>query len=497
MDQAIKALQKLKVIDRMEIGPVYLEKNRLRSKYKIIQGKNEDSTTLEYRYEEKVFLPDELESINLANMIGAQVAINYGLFCKEIVFHGYFDVLDQTFILNMAANTAQEIYVKKFLEYNPFLKETVSGLSPVKLDNYLQASINFTENYQQTNSHWKVDNSSYCILSSGGKDSLLSYSLLKELGYETHPIFVNESGRHWFTALNAYRYFKNQYNETARVWTNSDRIFAWMLRHLPFIKTNFSQIRSDEYPIRLWTVAVFLFGVLPILRKRGIRHLIIGDEFDTTRYVNFKGIPHYDGLFDQSRYFDNDMTRFFIQKDWNIRQFSILRPLSEMLIQKILATRYHDHLKQQMSCHAAHIQGDRVYPCGYCEKCRRIVGMLKAIDIDPSNCGYNDQQVTNCLNAISEKGVYQEQEGAKHLIYLLTQKHLINNLINVKSYNEIMKLRIDAEASPIHDIPEKLREPLYKIFLEYAEGALKKEKMDWIEFDIFSSPDMLKPYPFH
>ncbi|MFP3912873.1 MAG: hypothetical protein ACLFUT_12435, partial [Desulfobacteraceae bacterium] len=42
----------------------------------------------------------------------------------------------------------------------------------------------------------------HAVSSSGGKESLLTYGLLQELGIETHPLFVNESGRHWFTALN-------------------------------------------------------------------------------------------------------------------------------------------------------------------------------------------------------------------------------------------------------------------------------------------------------
>ena len=48
------------------------------------------------------------------------------------------------------------------------------------------------------------------------------------------------------------------------------RVFAWMLGHLPFVRSDHARVRSDEYPIRLWTVAVFLFGVLPVARARGI-----------------------------------------------------------------------------------------------------------------------------------------------------------------------------------------------------------------------------------
>ena len=36
------------------------------------------------------------------------------------------------------------------------------------------------------------------------------------------------------------------------------------------IPVAFDRVRADIYPLRLWTVAVFLFGALPLLRARGI-----------------------------------------------------------------------------------------------------------------------------------------------------------------------------------------------------------------------------------
>lgn len=51
-----------------------------------------------YSYEESVFNPGEPESQNLADMIAAQVARNYGLFCRSITLHGTFDETDRSFI---------------------------------------------------------------------------------------------------------------------------------------------------------------------------------------------------------------------------------------------------------------------------------------------------------------------------------------------------------------------------------------------------------------
>jgi creatinine amidohydrolase/Fe(II)-dependent formamide hydrolase-like protein/7-cyano-7-deazaguanine synthase in queuosine biosynthesis len=498
------ALFLLRVFDRLEVGPVKLERRRLIAPYRVSQKGSEDTFELIYSYEEDVFDPSDEACQNLASMITAQLAINYGLFCSSIVFHGSFDQKDRRFILDMAENTAREIYVKKFLEPNPFLVGGASKLTPEKRKRYLQAELQFPESDAgDSKPHWHLwstDKKRHCILSSGGKDSLLSYGLLNEMGTETHPVFVNEAGRHWFTALNAFRFFKQNVPNTARVWVNSDRLFAWMLRHMPFIRPDFATIRSDEYPIRLWTVAVFLFGALPLVRKRGIGRIVIGDEYDTTNRTSYNGITHYDGLYDQSRYFDETLSRYYMQKGWAISQFSVVRQLSEMLIEKILVQRYPNLQEHQISCHATHQENERMHPCGKCEKCRRIVGMLKAIDADPRRCGYSDQQIESCLKDLVVKGVHQEVSGSEQLNFMLFQKGLIDlpeeRKKLAKEHPVILKLRFNQEKSPIEGIPVDLRQPLYRMLLQHTSGAVRRVERKWIDFDPISDPAITRPYPF-
>jgi len=508
LDPEKDSLEILKVIQRVDVGPVRLDKRRLIVPYSLrINGKS-DTYDLIYRYGEEVFDPKDPSSFNLADMIAAQVAINYGLFCHEITFHGFYDETDQKFIIEMMVNTAREIYVKKFLEPNPFIQGPASKLPVTRLESYLQARVTFeseplhSESKMRTpkrKTQWEVEKSRHAVLSSGGKDSLLSFGLLSEIGQHIHPIFINESGRHWFTALNAYRYFSKKYINAAKVWTNCDRLFNWMLKRFPFVRSDYASIRSDEYPIRLWTVAVFLFGALPLLRKRSIGRLTIGDEYDTTSRQSFNGITHYNGLYDQSRYFDNALTRYFIQKGWNISQFSLIRPLSELLIEKILSQRYPDLQSLQMSCHATHIQNNRVHPCGKCEKCRRIVGMLVALDADPTNCGYSQIQIEDCLEALAEKGVHQESAGAQHLAFLLSEKGLLRKTspsMKIKEHPEIMKARFDTERSPIESVPQDIRGPVLHIFLEHSEGSVKHQGRVWVEYDPLNDPAFATPYPF-
>jgi hypothetical protein len=480
------AFPALDVISRIEIGPVRLEPNRLIAPYRVVQGRKSDSFDLIYKYESDVFTPGEPADQNLADMIAAQIALNYGLFTREIAFLGSFDSHDRKFLAAMAENTAREIYVKKFLEPNPFLIGPAASLPTMKMKNYLRSRLIF-EGPVPPKTRWQTDSSKYAVLSSGGKDSLLSFGLLDEMGFETHPIYVNESGRHWYTALNSYRYFKRKYKNTTRAWTNSDRLFNWMLRHLPFVRKDFATLRADEYPIRLWTVAVFIFGALPLVRKRGLGRLVIGNEYDTTRRWRHRNIPHYDGLYDQSRFFDNAMSRYFSQKGWGVHQLSILRPLSELMIEKILVGRYPELQRQQVSCHATHIKGNRVYPCGECEKCRRIVGMLLALETDPRRCGYTAGQIKSVLHQLSNTRLRQDAASAGHLIYLLSRLGLLSSAcddgVSARPHPQIEKLMFDREKSPLSEIPDDARAQLLRIYGQYARGYVTRRDGKWVDFD--------------
>ena len=497
-------LRSLAVIDRLDVGPVVVERDRLTMPYRVTRDGGEDSIDLVYKFGEDVFDPEEPASLNLAAMVGVQVALNYGLFCRKMVFHGNFDETDRRFILEFLENTCREIYVKKFMEPNPFLRGDAASLKFEKRDAYLRAKVEFPglsrSGKRPKWRKWDTARHKHLILSSGGKDSLLTFGLINEIGGECYPTFANESGRHWFTALNAFRHFEAHVPQTRRVWMNSDRVFAWMLRHLPFIRSDFANVRADEYPIRLWTVAVFLFGALPIMRKHGVGRVLIGDEFDTTARTSHQGLTHYDGLYDQSRHFDNALSQYYLRKGWSISQFSVLRPLSEILIEKILAERYPDLQALQTSCHATHTEGDRVLPCGRCEKCRRIVGMLTAIGADPRRCGYTEEQIDACLQAVAEHGVHQESEGAEHLQHMLVEKRLIELPAGTKrmpkARPEIMNLRFDDRRARLDGMPRDLREPLMRIMLEHADGALKREKRRWVGFDPLDAANVNVAYAY-
>jgi creatinine amidohydrolase/Fe(II)-dependent formamide hydrolase-like protein/7-cyano-7-deazaguanine synthase in queuosine biosynthesis len=497
-------IRTLVFFQRLRVWDIEVEPARVKARYELTLKSGEVvDTELIYSYSEKVF-DHSAAAMNLASMMVSQVAINYGLFCKEIIFEGLFDDTDKRFILDKMENTSREIYVNKFLTRNVFLVAPYDQIIAEKHKRYTAARVSFQKTrFDVQELHWEHSDTlsdSFLVLSSGGKDSLLSYGLLQELAKEVHPVFINESGRHWYTATNAYKYFTETEPNTAKVWCNSDRVFNWMLRQMPCIRKDYKSVRADIYPIRLWTVSVFLFGALPIAQKRKVRNVVIGNEYDSTMKSSFKGITHYDSLYDQSKYFDNALTRYYTKKGWSLFQFSMLRSLSELLILKILVKRYPHLQAHQVSCHAAHMHENRAYPCGKCEKCRRIIGMLTALDESPERCGYTREQIDLAIEKLGSSGVKQLGTDAAHLYHLLLRENLIpKDSVNAgvaREYPQIMKLRFDNERSTLNDVPLKLYKPLLKIYLEYAEGAVHKQKQQWTDFNAVSSLVHSSAYPF-
>lgn len=489
-------LEVLVCIDRLTVGPVRLEPHRLTMPYVVEQAGERTEHELIYRYEANVFDPADPADLNLASLVGAQAALNYGLFCREMVFVGPWDRHDRRFIEEYAAHTAREIFAIKFVSDNPFLSPEVRELPAERRSSWLRAVLRFEgESLAASDSAWtECDAKKHAVLSSGGKDSLLSYGLLAEMGREVHPVFVNESGRHWFTALNAYRYLDEIEPNTARVWTNADRLFSAMLEHLPFVRRDWQRVRADIYPVRLWTVAVFLFGALPVLRRHGVGNLHIGSEYDTTLRARRGGVTHYGGLYDQSRWFDQAMSRWFRRKGWNVQQYSLLRPLSELLILKILVERYPELQAQQVSCHSAHKAEERVRPCGKCEKCRRVVSMLMALGADPGNCGYREDQVEQCLAQFRARDLHQEMEGARQVEHMLVAAGRLPPDPGTRAYPEVLKVRIDPERSPAESMPSDVRRAVFEALSGHVDGAVKRVGQEWVPVGLLSDELLDPPY---
>jgi hypothetical protein len=127
-------------------------------------------------------------------------------------------------------------------------------------------------------------------------------------------------------------------------------------------------------------------------------------------------------------------------------------------------------------------------PCGKCEKCRRIIGMVMALDENPENCGYSEAQINQGLKALATQSIKQIGSDAAQLYFMLLEKDLIEkNEFTVKvakEHLEILKLRFDNERSTLEDLPLHIRKPLFAILGAYANGAVARQEKKWVEIEI-------------
>jgi creatinine amidohydrolase/Fe(II)-dependent formamide hydrolase-like protein len=57
-------------------------------------------------------------------------------------------------------------------------------------------------------------------------------------------------------------------------------------------------------------------------------------------------------------------------------------------------------------------------------------------------------------------------------------------------------MRYDSRVSPLHAIPLDLRLPLLRLFLNHAEGAMRRINGKWMAFDLLSDPGLKDPFAF-
>ena len=136
-------IRSLVFFDSLRVCEIVVEPNRVKARYELsLRSGGVVHNELIYSYSEKVF-DNSPSSWNLASMMVSQVALNYGLFCKEIVFDGLFDDIDKRFIQDMLENTSREIFVNKFLTKNEFLVAPYDQISAEKQKRYTAAQVSF------------------------------------------------------------------------------------------------------------------------------------------------------------------------------------------------------------------------------------------------------------------------------------------------------------------------------------------------------------------
>ena len=429
---------------------------------------------------------NELKSDHLPflRMAFCMPLLNYGLFSEKIMLNFPVSKADLDILNDLNVVFSRDIFVNKIADgTNPYiLPEYFPKENQIKTeDGDPKAKIitkKITSDIPLSDS---MDPMRCGILSSGGKDSLLTYGLLKELGAKVYPIYVNESGGHWKTALSAYRYHKKTDKNTKRVWTNVDRFYLFMLDNLKFIRPDHRKIWADSYPIRLCIFPFYVFSLLPIFVDEGIGNLLLGSEFDDLRYETlYKGIKHYFGVYDQHQDYDVRMNEWYAKRIPRLYQWSALRNISGLVDQRILASRYTQLAKVQRSCHSCHIENGEIYPCGTCSKCLGILLFLLANKSDPTIMNYRKKDIDYFYKNIGTSSLKLDKDEKNQSFFLLKEK---GSSPEVSYVEHVEKIHIHPTTCDPSLYPKQFRDGLMNIIEKYANGYCKLEKEIWVPLE--------------
>ena len=407
--------------------------------------------------------------------------LNYGLFTKEIRLTYPLCNSDYSLLKDLLEIFSTDIFINKLVrKKNPYI-----------LPEYKLAEEEVTEKNANPMATLKavciledspvssvLDENSCGVLSSSGKESLLSYAMLKEAGAKVYPLYINESGGHWRTALQAYRYHKKTEPNTGRVWINVDRFYTFMLDHMKIIRPDHRQVWSDTYPIRLCIFPVYVFYLLPVFASKKIGNLLIGSEFDDSRISPFyKGIRHYYGVYDQTQDFDLRMEKWYKLRMPGMRQWSAVRPITGLVEEKILTSRYPELARLQRSCHSCHFQGKEILPCGECSKCLGIQLFLKANNVSATIMGYSKKNIELFSSRYAKGGLRLDDDEREHAAFLSSK---YDPSIKGTEHTHVESIHLHKETGDVSLVPKQFRKKLIEIIQQYTNGFTKLDKDYWV-----------------
>jgi hypothetical protein len=407
--------------------------------------------------------------------------LNYGLFSSKFKLNFPISESDYEILNNLNRIFSKDIFVNKILrrranyilpEYLP-KEENVQpkDANPVTI-------IKPTKIYKDEKITSEMDKNSCGILSSGGKESLLTYGMLNEIGCKTYPLYVNESGGHWRTAIPAYRYHKSVDNKTQRVWTNIDRFYEFMLDNLKFIRSDHRKVWADTYPIRLCIFPFYVFLLLPIFAEKIIGNLLLGSEFDDLRTTpEYLGIKHYYGIYDQHQDYDILMNKWFSQRIPGLYQWSAVRNISGLIVERILVKRYPELAKFQRSCHSCHFEKNEIIPCGICSKCKGVLLFLLANKADPQIMKFKKENIDDFKIQEIPSNLRLDEDEKNQSFYLIGNK---TDEKYLKPVDHVEKIHIDKNICNPSLIPNHLRSKLIDIIKFYTNGQCKLKNEKWI-----------------
>ncbi len=226
------------------------------------------------------------------------------------------------------------------------------------------------------------------IAMSFGKDSLLTYSIAHELELDPEIVYIVEE---------SLTYEEKHKRALGEAWKKEFGKSMHILHHetgklrnyeyLELPKSEFGWgLQSTEYALELLPFAYALAG----------KYILFGNEQTTSAtYMDKDGRWIVYPCYDQSHEWTvqiNQMTKRF--SGGSTQTGSLIEPLMDIMVQRILVHRYPEFAKYQMSCFTETEAGKDYRWCQHCDVCAKMYLLCVASGVNPKDVGFT----TNMLD---------------------------------------------------------------------------------------------------
>ena len=171
------------------------------------------------------------------------------------------------------------------------------------------------------------------------------------------------------------------------------------------------------------------------------------------------------------------MNNWYEKRIPGLVQWSAVRNISGLVVERMLVKRYPELARLQRSCHSCHFEKDEIIPCGICSKCKGVLLFLLANKADPQIMKFKNEHIDDFKEKVSPSDLRLDEDEKNHSIYLIGNKE---NIMNLQPVDHVEKIHIDKNNCDPSLIPEHLRFKIMDIINKYTKGKCMLKNRTWV-----------------
>ena len=134
------------------------------------------------------------------------------------------------------------------------------------------------------------------------------------------------------------------------------------------------------------------------------------------------------------------MNKWYDKRIKGLYQWSAVRNVSGLIVERTLVKRYPKLASLQRSCHSCHFEKGKIVPCGSCSKCMGVLLFLLANKVNPSIMNFRKEDINSFYQNVKPSNLRLDQDEKTQSFYLIGTKGNIPQVQPITHVEQILSL---------------------------------------------------------